>query len=426
MTSPSKIIAPATMGRTKALAIAAVLAAAVAAGYGVWRATTSPAPVDRTAPAAQIAVDGGLVLSADQFRAQGLETSAVTATNTVAVDGLMAQAMLPLAARAQVVAPYGGVVTRLLVDEGALVRQGQALVRIQSQEVLSAQAELARARTEAATARLQAQRDAALLAEGIIAAARNEQSQARMAAAQSTLHQAQGALARLRPVTGGAAGEYELLAPIAGQVVRRQVAPGQAVAALEAAFTLAEPGQLDLLFSAPLRLRADLHPGLAVRLPDGSEAQVQAVGADADATSQSLRVRARLQAAEGAILPYAAGQQLRISLLLPAPADTLLVPAAALLPSGTGQVLFVAHSPIAAAADTPAPPVSVRAVAVQLLSTSAAGSAVRALPVAGTTADAPPLAAGMRVVTRGTALLKSMMAMPSAQEEGAAHAVSPD
>ena len=77
--------------------------------------------------------------------------------------------MAPLSASAQVVAPYGGVVTRVLVDEGAAVRQGQALARIQSKDVLAAQADLARARTDATAAATQARRDAALLAEGIFA-----------------------------------------------------------------------------------------------------------------------------------------------------------------------------------------------------------------------------------------------------------------
>jgi len=411
MTDPNTFPRSGLTGRTKALVLAAVVAAAAAAGYGWWATSSRPAGTDTsTTPAQeyQIGQDGSVVLSAVQLRAQGVETAPVAATNVLSVDGLMAQAMVPLAASAQVVAPYGGVVTRLLVDEGALVRQGQALARIQSQEVLSAEAELARARTEAATARLQARRDAALLAEGIIAAARHEQSQARAAAAQSTLQQAQGALARLRPVAGGSAGEYELLAPISGQVVRRQVGPGQAVAALEAAFVLAAPGQLDIFFSVPLRLRSDLHPGLNVRLPDGSLALVQAVGADADASSQSLRVRARLQAAEGEALPYAAGQQMRVSLLLPAPAHTLVVPTSALLPAGAGHVVFVAQSQ----ADTQPAQVRIRAVAVQLLGESTAGSAVRALPAADVGGSAPPLAAGMQVVTRGTALLKSMIPMP--------------
>src|SRR5574344_139121 len=120
---------PGLTGRTKALALAAVVTASAAAGYGWWATTARPPAASAAHPTpaleAHIGQDGSVVL------------------------------------------------TRLLVDEGALVRQGQALARIQSQEVLSAEAELARARTEAATARLQAQRDAALLAEGIIAAARH-------------------------------------------------------------------------------------------------------------------------------------------------------------------------------------------------------------------------------------------------------------
>lgn len=413
MTDPHISPHPGSNGHTKALVLAAAVVIATAAGYGWWATSSRPTTTDTSTTATQeyqTGQDGSVVLSTVQLRAQGVEMAPVGATDVLMVEGLMAQAMVPLAASAQVVAPYGGVVTRLLVDEGTQVRQGQALARIQSQDVLSAEAELARARTEANTARLQAQRDAALLAEGIIAAARHEQSQARVVAAQSTLQQAQGALARLRPVAGGSAGEYELLAPISGQVVRRQISPGQAVAALEAAFVLAAPGQLDIVFSAPLRLRSELRPGLNVRLPDGSEAQVQAVGGDADASSQSLRVRARLQAAEGSALQYAAGQQMQVSLQLPAPPQTLMVPTSALLPVGAGHVLFVAQPQ----PDAQPAQVRIRAVAVQLLGEGASGSAVRALPAADGVDATPSLAADMQVVTRGTALLKSMIPMPSA------------
>jgi multidrug efflux pump subunit AcrA (membrane-fusion protein) len=95
--------------------------------------------------------------------ALGVATAAADTATQLPVPGLPAQAAAPLAASAQVSAPYAGVVTRILVDEGALVRQGQPLARIQSRDVLAAQGELARARSEATAAALQAKRDAALL-----------------------------------------------------------------------------------------------------------------------------------------------------------------------------------------------------------------------------------------------------------------------
>lgn len=235
-----------------------------------------------------------------------------------------------------------------------------------------------------------------MLAEGIIAASRNEQSQSRAATAQSALRQADGALAQLRPVNGGQAGEYELLAPMAGQVVRRHLQPGQAMAALDAAFVVAEPGLTDVTFSAPLRLRAAIQPGLAVRLPDGALARVAAVGADADPASQSLRVRARIEPGQAGAYGTP-GQQFSVSLLLPAPEGALAVPSSALLPAGQDQVLYVAEGNNKDAAQ-----VRIRAVPVRLLGADDKLSVVTAI-------DQGRLAAGAQVVTRGTALLKSMI-----------------
>ncbi len=378
----------------KRLAVAAAAAALAAAGVGWWLYSPRPATPGRAADAIVADADGSLVLTPAQQHAQGLATATATPASMLPVPGLPAQAAAPLEASVQVAAPYAGVVTRILVDEGATVASGQPLARIQSREVLAAQSEQARARAEAAAAAQQVRRDTALLAEGIIAAARLEQSQARHAAAQGALRQAEGALAPLRPATAGMAGEYELLAPMAGQVLRRNLVPGQAVAALDAAFLIAEPGRMDLHFSAPLRLRAAIAPGAPVRLPDGTTARVVAVGADADPSSQSLRVRARVEAAEPAHGTLTAGQQFSVNLLLPAPAGAVSVPPAALLPAGDGHVLFVA-------VDDPGG-LRVRAVAVQVLGGDEAASVV--LPD-----GAGTLHAGSAVVTRGTALLKSLL-----------------
>ncbi len=381
-------MSPAPPGRARRrrpliwLAAAVVLAAVLAVWLWPSRAPDSVAPAPPAASA-----EGGVDLTDAQIRNLGIESAAVAAATELPLPGLPAQAAAPLEASAQVAVPYAGVVTRILVDEGSPVRKGQPLARLQSLDLLTAQADLARARSEAAAASQQARRDAALLAEGIIAASRNEQSQARASAAEGARRQAEGALSHVGTATGGQPGEYALLAPISGTVLRRMVAPGQALAALEQAFVIAEPGPLDVTFTAPVRVRNALAPGLEVRLPDGGSARVVAVGADTDPASQSLRVRARVDDATPAA-GYAAGQQFSVTLLLPAPAGTWAVPTAGLLPSGQGQVLYRRDGR------------HFRAVPVQeLLGGDEAISIVRA----------DGLGPGAQVVTRGTALLKSLI-----------------
>lgn len=396
----------------KRTVVAVMAAALISAGVSWWAYSRIDAPATNGPEAADAVVapaeDGSVVLSQAQLQAQGIEAVAAVAATQLPVPGLPAQAMAPLEASAQVVAPYAGVVTRILADEGARVREGQPLARIQSREVIAAQGEQSRARSEAAAAGLQARRDASLLAEGIIAAARNEQSQARAAVAQSTLRQADGALARLHPVAGGTAGEYALPAPMAGQVVRRQVAPGQAVTAQDVVFVVAEPGRMDVQFSAPVRLRGTITPGLEVRLPDGVSARVVAVGADADPSSQSLRVRASIEPEQDAGLRYTAGQQFSVSLMLPVPEGALAVPPSALLPAGEGHTLYVMERDAGKEGDAGA--VRIRVVAVRLLGGDGTSSVVTVDGSGDEAGKRSPLTAGTRVVSRGTALLKSMLA----------------
>lgn len=361
------------------LAAAAIVVAVLV--WWQWPTAPTAAPV---APVPAPAADGSLVLSDEQFRSQGIAAAPVVAATTVPVPGLPAQATAPFEASALVVVPYAGVVTRLLADEGATVRRGAPLAIVHSREWLAARAALAAARAEAGVATAQARRDRQLLAEGIIPAVRDEQARARAETAAGALRQAEGALAALPPAPGGQPGEYALLAPMDGRVLRREVQPGQAVSALAPAFTVARPGPLDVRFIAPVRYRAVLTPGLMVGLPDGTQARVVAVAADADPASQSLRVRAQADEAAG-LLP---GQQFAVTLQLPAPAGTLAVPAAALLPAGNGQVLFRLDGR------------RVRGMAVQ--EDFGGDDRIHVVRV-------PGLAPGAQVVVRGTSVLKALI-----------------
>lgn len=386
------------------------IASAVALGWVWTRQALSPAATAglTTAPAVP-AADGSIGLSAEQVRAQGIATAVAALATQLPVPGLLAQTAAPLTGSARVYAPYAGVVTAVLVDESAWVQRGQPLARVQSRDFLAAQAEQARARSEAVAAAQQAKRDAALLAEGLISVARNEQAQARADIAQSALRQANGGLARLQPANAGQAGEYEILAPFSGQIVRRHLSPGKSLAALDEAFVVVEAGRMDVYFSVPLRLHEAVVSGLQVRLPDAGSAQVVAVGAEADPASQSLRVRASIAPRQGAF-SYALGQQFNVTLLLPVPPGAIAVPPSALLPAGEQQILYVLERDQAADRQAAGPSAlqgGVRAFAVPVHSLGGDEAISVVLPV--DQAGTQRLVAGAQVVTQGTALLKSML-----------------
>lgn len=366
--------------RSAWLPVAILLTAAALAWFLLHR--SSAQSDEPPMPTAEVDATGGLVLSAVQAESLGLRTAAAEAASTIAISGLPAEVAPPLDASARVAAPYAGIVTRILMDEGQVVAAGDALVRIQSRELLAARATLVQARSEAAAAAQQAQRDAALLQEGIIAAAKSEQSQARAATAQAARQEAEGALAGLRMTSDGVPGEYELLSPIAGRILRRKIVPGQAIAALEETYIIATPGSLDLIFNVPVDLRSQLTPGLGIRLPDGGSGEVVAVGADTDRASQSLRLRARADDAPGLV----AGQHLQVTLLMPAPAGSLAVPGSALLSLGRQHMLYVHDGE------------RYRAVRVERLGGADDRSIVRG-----------EIQPGMQVVVQGASALKALL-----------------
>ena len=106
---------------------------------------------------------GRITLSAAQLKNLGITQAVAKAASVVPITGLPAQITAPLAASTEVTVPYAGVVTQVLVDEGAQVQRGQPMLRLQSRELVTVQAELARARAEAGVAQQQAGRDAVLL-----------------------------------------------------------------------------------------------------------------------------------------------------------------------------------------------------------------------------------------------------------------------
>lgn len=284
----------------------------------------------------QVDAQGRVQLTPTQVANLGIKTQKAAPARGVPVSGLPAEITVPLASSAQVTLPYAGVVTQVLVDEGETVQRGQPVLRVQSREWLAAQADWARARAESSLAAQQAKRDALLEKEGLIPAARMQESSTRAQVAAATVQQASAAMTQLR-ASGGSAGEFELLAPQSGRVLHRQIKPGQALEAMAPVFTLAADTRLDVQFAAPVELSGQLNVGQTIELPGGAVATIAAVGGDADAGAQSLRVRAQLAENSG-LLP---GQQLNITLQLPAPANAVAVPASALLQDGTQHLLFV-------------------------------------------------------------------------------------
>lgn len=266
---------------------AAALVLLAAAGALAWR-QAGPVAVQLVAPERGVAVD------------------AIYATGTVEPT-----VMLPLAPR------VGGRLAERSVDEGAKVRKGQVLARLDDADLAGSVDEQ---QARLAYARQQHERISALAARGFVAAGEADRTRAELLAAQA-------ALRRVR-----AQRDYmALLAPADGIIIRRDGEVGQYISPGQAVFVLA--------CCAPLRVTAEIdeedinrvRPGQAVLLKadalpgqvfDGTVSEVTPKG---DPVARSYRVRIAL-AAPGALQT---GMTVDANLVVARHEQALLLPAAA-------------------------------------------------------------------------------------------------
>ncbi len=165
----------------------------------------------------------------------------------------------------------GGMVSRVWVEPGDWVRQGQVLASIersvQSQEASQLAANVGVAQADARLAQAELDRASALVARGYISkadldrkTATRDAARARVAVAQAQLGAGQARIGRL-----------DIRAPAAGLVLTRAVEPGQVVGAGSGVlFRLARDGEMEL--------KAQLAEGDLARLSEGFAAKVTPVG----------------------------------------------------------------------------------------------------------------------------------------------------
>ena len=188
-------------------------------------------------------------------------TRAITGTGTIA-----ARREMPVG-----VAGEGGMVTRVLVEPGTWVRQGQVLasvdrsVQVQTAASLEAQTRVVRADAQLAKAELDRART--LVDRGFISKADVQRREATLeqATARVRVAEAQSAETRARN------GRLDIRAPAAGLVLTRGVEPGQIISSGSGQlFRIAMGGQMEM--------RAQLAESDLVQVPVGAQAKVTPVG----------------------------------------------------------------------------------------------------------------------------------------------------
>lgn len=241
---------------------------------------------------------------------RGAAVQAVYATGTVEPT-----VMLPLAPRT------AGRLMELKVDEGAQVRAGQILARLEDADLQRSVDELA---ARAQFAKTQYDRAQELLDRKLGSVLERDQARAEWRAAEASADRAR-ALQSFMTLT----------APADGQILRRDGEVGQMIPANQAIFYFSR--------HAPLRIEAEVdeedillvRPGQAVlirapALPDQVlEGQVTAITPKGDAVNRSFRVRIEPKGEP----PLRIGMTVEVNIIVTERPNALLVPATAVVNS---------------------------------------------------------------------------------------------
>ncbi|UZK68400.1 efflux RND transporter periplasmic adaptor subunit [Sphingomonas sp. S1-29] len=255
---PGEVVEP---KRRRWVIVAVVVAILVAAAAWFFMARGDDAAAAKTAASA--AADKGGQIPTVTVAVPGRQTIRTILSGT---GSLAARREMPIG-----VVGEGGVVTRVLVEPGDLVRAGQVLatvdrsVQTQTAQSLAAGVEVARA--DARIAQSELDRAAQLVARGFVSKADVERRTATRDAARARVSVAEAQLAEARARNQ----RLDIRAPAAGLVLARAVEPGQIVSGGQAVlFRIAMNGQMEM--------RAQMSENDLARISVGVPAEVTPVG----------------------------------------------------------------------------------------------------------------------------------------------------
>ena len=258
--SPARVFGeePPQPARRRTLAVGAAVAiilVAIAAWISMRGQTAEPGAVGEQVPVVTVITPG-----------QSTVARTVSSTGSLA-----ARVDMPVG-----VVGEGGAVTRVLVQPGDWVRDGQVLAvierSVQTEQIRSLAAQVEVNRADAKLAQAQLDRARALVKRGFISQADIDQRIATRDAANARVNVASAQLAEQRARTG----RLDIRAPAAGLVLTRDVEPGQIVGAGNAVlFRIAKGGEMEMLAQVSEGDLATLRPGnSAMVTPIGSKLQV--------------------------------------------------------------------------------------------------------------------------------------------------------
>ncbi|HKT41998.1 MAG TPA: efflux RND transporter periplasmic adaptor subunit [Rhodanobacteraceae bacterium] len=216
-----------------------------------------------------------------------------------------------------ILAPFSGAVTKVLVTQGQHVARGQALAEVASSDFAAAAGAYRQSVLAAKAADAVASNDRDLFAHQAISQRENAQAQADAATADANrdaalqalvaLHMDPRTIAAIRDGKPVAGGQGVIRAPIAGTLVAKSIAPGQTLAVgTTPCFTIADTATMWVMANVFGDDAAHVRDGDAASIVAGDggkpiEGTVTNVGAVVDPDTRSVAARVRVDNAGGAL-----------------------------------------------------------------------------------------------------------------------------
>lgn len=247
-----------------------------------------------------------ITLKAAQITSLGVKSALATSNDggsngapTAAGTNYPAQVLVPTTQQRVIAAPAAGLIEALAVSDGDAVKPGQWLVRLRSPQAQELARDVLQAESQLELARVNLQRDEALLKDGMVATSRVDMSRAQWIEAQAQAKERKLALSHVTGSTSpNTPGVLTLNAPIQGRVLEQMASVGQRVDAMTPIYKVATLNPMWLDIQVPVQAAQRVKAGdlVSLRTPGSSpvSGQVINLGAAVDKATQTVVVRARV------------------------------------------------------------------------------------------------------------------------------------
>lgn len=282
-----------------------------------------------------------IVLTQKQIADLGISTAPLTSTTSFAQSNLPATVVIPPRQLSIAASMHEGIVQKVYVGLGDVVKAGQTIATVSSTEGLSLQREYLQASSRYERLQVLSKKDEALYKEGIISEREYLKTRQELTLLAAELAEKKASMAMMgvsAPKTGKMNTSSAIKAPSSGIILEQNAVIGQKVDAMSPIYKIADLSQLWVEIQTPAAIAKKLHIGDLIRTNLGAEAKIVRISRGVELQNQSVIVRAVVTSGQELLRP---GEFIQASIQTPAGASSIVVPKNGLIRNQGKAVVFV-------------------------------------------------------------------------------------